>query len=117
MDVVLGFGYPGMWEMLIILMIGVLLFGKRLPEVGRSLGKGIVEFKKGIRGIEDDVDLSASSSSTKPAHDEADDRDEATAPKFEPPTSEPQAESAEPQAESAEPKAEPAESKAESAEA
>jgi len=32
-----------------------LLFGKRLPEVGKSLGKGIVEFKKGLKGIEDDV--------------------------------------------------------------
>jgi sec-independent protein translocase protein TatA len=39
----------------IILIIGLLLFGKRLPEVGRSIGKGIVEFKKGLAGIEDDV--------------------------------------------------------------
>ncbi|NJM35705.1 MAG: DUF4861 family protein [Rhodomicrobium sp.] len=31
------------------------VFGKRLPEVARSLGKGIVEFKKGVRGIEDEV--------------------------------------------------------------
>jgi sec-independent protein translocase protein TatA len=35
--------------------IALVLFGKRLPEVGRSLGKGIVEFKKGLAGIEDDV--------------------------------------------------------------
>jgi len=33
----------------------LLLFGKRLPEVGRSLGKGIVEFKKGLAGIEEEV--------------------------------------------------------------
>ena len=37
----------GPMEMLIVMGIAVLLFGKRLPEVGRSLGKGIVEFKKG----------------------------------------------------------------------
>jgi sec-independent protein translocase protein TatA len=43
-------------ELIIILIVGVLLFGRRLPEVGRYLGKGIVEFKKGLRGIEEDVE-------------------------------------------------------------
>jgi sec-independent protein translocase protein TatA len=43
-------------EILIILVVGVLLFGRRLPEVGRYLGKGLVEFKKGMKGIEDDLD-------------------------------------------------------------
>jgi sec-independent protein translocase protein TatA len=81
-------------EMMIILVIAVLLFGKRLPEVGRSLGKGIVEFKKGVRGVEDEVERASSSPSTDTAQD-VDDRDEATAPKFEPPTTEPKAESAE----------------------
>jgi sec-independent protein translocase protein TatA len=84
----------GTTEMLIIGIVAVLLFGKRLPEVGRSLGKGIVEFKKGIRGIEDEVD----SASTKRhmAHYD-DDHEEATAPKFEPPTSAPQPETADDQ--------------------
>jgi len=36
---------------LIILIIGLLIFGKRLPEVGRSLGQTIVEFKKGLSGV------------------------------------------------------------------
>ncbi len=45
----------GPMEMVIIMGIAVLMFGKRLPEVGRSLGKGIVEFKKGIRGVEDEL--------------------------------------------------------------
>jgi sec-independent protein translocase protein TatA len=55
---------PLQWhELLIILVIALLLFGRRLPEVGRSLGKGIVEFKKGLRNIEDDVE----SASNKPA--------------------------------------------------
>ncbi len=46
----------GIWELLIILAIGLLLFGRRLPEVGKSLGKGIVEFRKGLREVEEEVD-------------------------------------------------------------
>ncbi|CAN5728044.1 hypothetical protein BH11PLA1_BH11PLA1_05650 [soil metagenome] len=42
-------------EWLIILAVLLLLFGRRLPEVGKSLGKGIVEFKKGIKGVEDEI--------------------------------------------------------------
>ena len=48
----------GTQEILILLVLGVLLFGRRLPEVGRSLGKGIVEFKKGLKGLEDEVETS-----------------------------------------------------------
>jgi sec-independent protein translocase protein TatA len=44
---------PENW--LVIGLFALLLFGKRLPEVGRSLGKGIIEFKKGLAGIEEDV--------------------------------------------------------------
>jgi sec-independent protein translocase protein TatA len=89
-----GFGGIGPMEMIIVGVVAVLLFGKRLPEVGRSLGKGLVEFKKGIRGIEDDLNTNTSSySSTSRSSgrfSEIDDRDEATAPRFEPPTNEPQ---------------------------
>jgi sec-independent protein translocase protein TatA len=46
---------PGLPEWIMIAAVGLLFFGKRLPEVGRSLGKGIVEFKKGLAGIDDDV--------------------------------------------------------------
>jgi sec-independent protein translocase protein TatA len=52
---VLAIGMPGLTEWIIIGALGLLIFGKRLPEVGRSLGKGIVEFKKGLKGIEEDV--------------------------------------------------------------
>ena len=51
----LAIGMPSGFEWLIIAGIGLLIFGKRLPEVGRSLGKGIVEFKKGLKGVEDEV--------------------------------------------------------------
>jgi len=88
-------GMPGPMEMMIILGIAVLLFGKRLPEVGRSLGKGIVEFKKGINGIEDEIDTATTNATSQVAHDSSADREEATAPKFEPPASEPKAETVE----------------------
>ncbi len=47
------FGSPGPMELLIIGIIILLLFGNRLPSVMRSLGRGVVEFKKGLQGIED----------------------------------------------------------------
>ena len=46
-------GFP---ELLVILLIVLLLFGAaRLPEIARSLGKSIQEFKKGVKEIERDV--------------------------------------------------------------
>lgn len=55
----IAIGMPGGAEWIIIAAIGLLLFGKRLPEVGRSLGKGIVEFKKGLKGVEDEVETAS----------------------------------------------------------
>ncbi len=43
-------------ELIVIGLLALLIFGKRLPDVARSLGRGVVEFKKGLRGIETDVD-------------------------------------------------------------
>jgi sec-independent protein translocase protein TatA len=40
--------HPGTWEMLIMLLVILLVFGSRLPKVARSLGQGINEFKKGL---------------------------------------------------------------------
>lgn len=56
----LGFYTPGFWEITVILVIGLLLFGRRLPEVGRGLGRTIVEFKKGLRDVKDEIDIDSS---------------------------------------------------------
>lgn len=50
----------GPMEWIVLLVIALLLFGKRLPEVGKSLGKGIVEFKKGLKGVDDEVEARSS---------------------------------------------------------
>ena len=46
---------PGGMEWLAILVIALLLFGKKLPEVSRAMGKSITEFKKGLNNINDDI--------------------------------------------------------------
>ena len=41
------------WEILMVMLVAVLLFGKRLPEIGSSLGKAITNFKNSSRNIGD----------------------------------------------------------------
>ncbi len=47
---------PGTGEWMVILFIGLLIFGRKLPEVARSLGKSVNEFKKGLREFQDSAD-------------------------------------------------------------
>ena len=55
------FGLGGQ-EILLLLVLGVLLFGRKLPELGRSVGKTFVEFKKGVKGLEDEVESAGGNS-------------------------------------------------------
>ncbi len=48
-------------EMVVVAGVCLLFFGNRLPSVMRSLGKSVTEFKKGVSGIEDDIDRQVSS--------------------------------------------------------
>jgi sec-independent protein translocase protein TatA len=53
-------GGIGVQEIVIILIVGLLVFGAaRLPKIARSLGQGIKEFKKTVKGLEDDDDEGA----------------------------------------------------------
>ena len=84
----------GSWEMVVLFVIALLLFGKNLPQVARSLGKGMMEFKKGLAGIDEEFHAAAndrpvSTPQSRPIATE--ERDEVTAPKFEPPKFEPTA--------------------------
>lgn len=57
----LAFGMPGYGELLMLLVVGLLIFGRRLPEVGHNLGKTIVQLRRGFQDfknqIRDDEDL------------------------------------------------------------
>jgi sec-independent protein translocase protein TatA len=55
MPALFAFGFSP-WEFVVILLVVLLLFGNRLPGLMRSLGQGVVEFKKGVHGIEEEDD-------------------------------------------------------------
>ncbi len=57
------FGIRG-FEWIVILVIGLLLFGRRLPEVAKGMGRSIVEFRKGLKGIEDEIATESSKPSS-----------------------------------------------------
>ena len=54
MNVLFAFGV-GPVELGVVALIILLLFGNRLPALMRSLGRGVIEFKRGVQGIEEDA--------------------------------------------------------------
>ena len=58
MDNLLFIGHLGTGESIIIALIVLLLFGgKKIPELMKGLGKGVKNFKDGVKGLEDDIKL------------------------------------------------------------
>ena len=52
---ILAFGMPGGWEWIIVLIVAVLIFGRRLPEIASGIGKSLTEFKKGVKEAQNEV--------------------------------------------------------------
>ena len=52
----LAFGTLGPWEVIGIVVVALLLFGKRLPSVAKSAGKAVTQFKKGLKDVEEEID-------------------------------------------------------------
>jgi len=80
-------------HLLIFGVVAILLFGNRLPSVARSLGRSLVEFKKGMNELENEFKSQVySEPTTTPRVTYSNDHSEPAAPRFEPPkatTSEP----------------------------
>jgi sec-independent protein translocase protein TatA len=58
---------PGPFEIVIILVIALLLFGRRLPQVGRSVGQTIVQFKKGMREVKSELENTVEDTTKDPS--------------------------------------------------
>lgn len=59
----------GPWEILVILLIALLLFGaKRIPEIAQGLGKGITEFKKAVRDVQGEIENAADVQTPPPSN-------------------------------------------------
>lgn len=86
-----GFGFQ---ELIVVGIVAVLLFGKRLPEVAKSLGQSYSQFRKGLSEIQSSMDYTSYTPPSKPTRSSSsyDEYDEPTAPKFDPPPAEPQSE-------------------------
>ncbi len=77
-SVLLAFGFPGGMELFIVAAIVLLLFGNRLPSVMRSLGRGVVEFKRGVQGVDDEIEDATSATSAKPVSHDSSSEDQTT---------------------------------------
>ncbi len=66
----LAFYTPGPLEIILILAALVLLFGRRLPEIARSMGKSLIEFKKGMKDTKDEIKKSIDTKDNEAAKDD-----------------------------------------------
>lgn len=91
-----GLSFP---ELAIVAVVAVLLFGRNLPSVAKSFGKQYKQFRQGMSDLQSQMNFTSEFYDTTPSkprasakrtYDDYDDRDEISAPKFEPPPAEPQ---------------------------
>ena len=96
---------PSGGELLLLMLVALMLFGRKLPEVAMNIGKGLREFQSGLKGMQDEIARSttgsssstsssssnyyADSSSSRPIPEEEQDEDDYDVPKFELPTGPP----------------------------
>ena len=88
----------GPTELLIVGLVAVMLFGRKLPDVARSLGSSYREFRKGLNDFQSQMNVdtykpATSYNATRSTYNN-DYAEEPTAPKFEPPPAEPKSEAA-----------------------
>ncbi len=51
-------GKIGLWEILLVLVVALIIFGpNKLPEMGRSIGNGLKEFRKATKDLKDSISL------------------------------------------------------------
>ena len=64
------FGNLGAGEIILILLVILILFGaKKIPELARGIGKGMSEFKKGLKDVEDEIKNTDESKKTESKKD------------------------------------------------
>ena len=57
--------FPSHWEILVIFLVVLLLFGaRRIPEMAQGLGKGIREFRKAVKDVKEEVDVTGTMNGT-----------------------------------------------------
>ena len=83
----LAIALPQGAEWLVIMAFGLLIFGKRLPEVGKGVGEAIRNFKKGLNSAEEEPEQPDPAPAAKQLDDEA--NKAAVRPKFDPYTGKP----------------------------
>jgi sec-independent protein translocase protein TatA len=96
---------PSGGELIVLLLVALMLFGRKLPEVAMNIGKGLREFQSGLKGMQDEITRTttastsssastgsnyyADSSSSRPIPEEELDEDDYDVPKFELPSGPP----------------------------